>query len=242
MSSIQNRFIAYRQIVKNTHKAGLSPSYPQSELGPNSMSSIKTNKISSQRIKLEHALSDFGLYPRINYKGLLSSQELKRVEQNLRYYKRAELLTGVNWKLIAAVHYRESSFGQVTAKNSFQFDGVYKKLASNSIAQDAVTAAKILQQKAQSAVGRKLKPNEWMSEAARLALFYYNGPIYKKFTPPTEALYNQSPYVMNRWDEKHQHMKLYLGSNVSPQWGIDRRLGALRVAYELEQAFMEFKL
>ncbi len=167
----------------------------------------------------------------LNYKGLLSQKELDRVEKNYPVYKAAEMKTGINWKILAAVHYRESSLGKNTGAkgNEYQFDGAYKSRATGKFYEDTITAGKILQEKVKIAKLSPLLGDEFAGPKVQRALLGYNGLIYK--TP------EHSPYVMNQFDETHQNMKIYLGPNANPRWGVDHRLGAYTVIKELTRAF-----
>lgn len=169
---------------------------------------------------------------RLQYKGLLSEKELNQVEKNYPIYLAAQKKTGVNWKVIAAIHYRESSLG-LNPKgkgNEFQFDGVYKKLATGNLQKDAITAGKILQEKVAQAGLDPLTENLFAGEKVQEALFRYNGTLYKQA--------EKSPYVMNQFDTGHEDMKIFRGANVSPRWGVDARLGAYTVIRELTRAFI----
>lgn len=179
----------------------------------------------------------------LSYEGPLKEKELEAVEKNYPIYKEAERRTGVNWKIIAAVHYRESDFGlnKKAKGNEFQFDGVYKKLASGDLLKDAVSAGKILQEKIQIEGWVKktkvfldrmdrLTPHQTDGENVRQALFRYNGTIYK--TP------ENSPYVMNQLDEGHQGMS---NKYVKPGSArvTDPQMGALLVIRELGKVFVD---
>lgn len=168
---------------------------------------------------------------RLQYEGLLSGKELNQVEKNYPIYLEAQKQTGVNWKILAAIHYRESSLGlNPNAKgNEFQFDGAYKKLATGHLLKDAITAGKILQEKVAQAKLEPLSEGAFAGEKVQEALFRYNGTLYKQA--------EKSPYVMNQFDEAHESMKIFRGANVTPRWGVDARLGAYTVIRELTRAF-----
>jgi len=168
---------------------------------------------------------------RLEYQGLLNARELDRVERNYPVYKEAEQRTGVNWKILAAIHYRESSLGQDPRArgNEFQFDGSYRKLATGDLLRDAITAGRILQEKNRQAGNPPLSEGGFAGPKVQEALFRYNGTLYRR----AEA----SPYVMNQFDEAHSGMALYRGKNAQPSWGRDARLGAYTVIRELTRAF-----
>lgn len=169
---------------------------------------------------------------RLQYQGLLSAKQLDQVEKNYPVYKAAEDKTGVNWKIIAALHYRESSLGlDPNAKgNEFQFDGANRKFATGDFQKDAIHAGKIIQEKLRKAGLEALSEGGFAGEKVQEALFRYNGTLYK------EA--EKSPYVMNQFDETHENMRIFRGKNVLPAWGVDRRLGAYTVIRELTRAFI----
>ncbi len=173
-----------------------------------------------------------GGFRRLDYEGLLGKKDLNRIEKNYPLYKEAESKTGVNWKVLAAVHYRESSLGKdpFAKGNEFQFDGVYKKRASGNLLHDAITAGQILQEKNHRAKKSPLLADEFAGEKVKEALFRYNGTLYRSS--------EKSPYVMNQFDEKHSDMKIFRGKGVRPRWGNDSRLGSYTVIRELTRAFV----
>jgi len=194
-----------------------------------------------------------GAARRLDYQGPLSERELDRVQQLYPVYKQAEEKTQVNWKVLAGIHYRESSLGlDPQAKgNEFQFDGDLKNKANGDLLHDLVEAGNTLQTKAMnglySAKSKKflvsptdpLRPQESDGENVRTAAFLYNGPVYRTRAAAGAAAYDRSPYVLNRLDKSHWDMGLYRGKNAKPVWGTDRRLGVIPFARELEKAFME---
>ncbi len=178
----------------------------------------------------------------LEYKGLLSNNELDRIQKNYPAYKEAEQKADVNWRVLAAIHYRETNLSQhpLTKGNPFQFDGVYKSKVTGDLFKDAVTAGKILQAKTQIQSARyglekvaPLQASQTEGENLRQAVFRYNGPIYG--SP------EKSPYVMNGLDEKHQGMLIYRGRDVNPRWGVDHRPGIMALVKDLEVAFPEVK-
>lgn len=187
-----------------------------------------------KRIPENRRLLPDGGARRLDYQGLLSQKELDLIEKNYPVYKEAENRTGVNWKILAAIHYRESSLGRNSSSsakgNEFQFDGKYKRLASGNFLKDTVTAGKILQEKNSQTQKTPLSENEFAGGKVQEALFRYNGRVYKQA--------ERSPYVMNQFDENHQNMRIYLGPNTNPRWGVDHRLGAYTVIRELHRAFI----
>ncbi|MBF0493449.1 MAG: hypothetical protein HQM15_11820 [Deltaproteobacteria bacterium] len=174
----------------------------------------------------------------LDYQGLLQSKDLDLIQKNYPAYKQAEQKTDVNWRVLAAIHLRETNLSQAagTKHNPFQFDGIYKSKISGNLLQDAITAGNILQTKTQvenAHYGLKavdpLRAEQMDGENLRQAIFRYNGPIYG--SP------EKSPYVMNAWDEEHQAMPIYRGKAAVPHWGVDHRLGVMTTIRELNRAF-----
>ncbi len=196
--------------------------------------SLKSGKVLSEIEKTNtetYRLLPGGGSRQLDYQGLLSQKDLDRIEKNYPIYKEAEKKTGINWKLLAAVHYRESSLGQnPRAKgNEYQFSGANKNRVSGNLLEDTITAGKILQEKVKEAHMSPLEGDEFAGHKVQTALLGYNGRIYK--SP------EHSPYVMNQFDEEHQNMKIFLGKDAKPTWSMDHRLGAYTVIRELTKAF-----
>ncbi|GEM_PF-3285309 len=214
--------------------SGQAPSPLTPVLPPPSLPSLEKPKTPSYQILTGGLLRD------LNYKGEIRKADLDRIQKNYPAYKEAEVKTGVNWKILAAIHFRESSLGRTAKNNPFQFHGSLEKLATGNLLQDAISSGEILQKKSQ-VMSKKpglvrtapLKPDQVDGNNVRKAIFLYNGPIYK--TP------ENSPYVMNGLDEEHRNMKIYLGKESNPRWGMDQRLGVLAYARELGKVFGETK-
>jgi len=176
----------------------------------------------------------------LSYSGPLRPQDLDLIEKNYPSYREAQKQTGVNWRVLAAIHLRESDLSRhpLTHNNPFQLDGVYLGLQTGNLLKDTVTAGRILQAKTQTSNAHyhlqpveKLDPHQVEGKNLEQALFRYNGPIYG--TP------EKSPYVMNGYDKAHENMKIYRGKTAHPQWGVDHRLGVLTTVRELVKAFPE---
>ncbi len=203
----------------------------------------KTSRVSLKKIEKpqEIKLRAFagGGIRNLKYQGSLSEKQLDRIEELYPFYKQAEKMTQVNWKILAGIHYRESSHGlDPKAKgNQFQFDGDLKSKATGNLLSDLIQTGKILQSKAKAAKMNPLFPNQFHTENVAQALFGYNGKIYRRFVSSNQPSYDRSPYVLNQIDSKHIEMPIYLGKNAHPQWSIDHRLGVITFANELEKAF-----
>lgn len=234
----QNRYVKERE----EREATRMHSIPQGEVvvsktpSEGSKKPETSNPVSLQPVEKKQAdhLNPLpgGGFRRLDYEGILSRKDLNLIEKNYPIYKEAERKTGINWKVLAAVHYRESSLGKnsLAKGNEFQFDGDYKKLATGHLLKDAITAGKILQEKNSHTQKTPLLGDEFAGEKVKEAMFRYNGRVYKQS--------DHSPYVMNQFDDQHHNMKLFLGRDATPKWGTDRRLGAYTVIRELTRAFV----
>lgn len=202
------------------------------------VSFISLKKIEkSQEIKLR--LFAGGGIRNLKYTGALSENQIDRIEKLYPFYKQAEKLTQVNWKILAGIHYRESSLGlDPKAKNNqFQFDGDLKSKATGNLLSDLIQTGKILQSKAKEAKMPPLLSDQFNTENVAQAVFSYNGKIYKHFASPDRPSYDRSPYLLNRIDSKHFDMPIYLGKKARLHWSVDHRLGVITFANELEKAF-----
>ncbi len=229
----ENRYLRERN-ERNIHfkKEGAMPlpKKPQVECPDPKDSGQSLSQLEKRNEEIYRPLPGGGAR-RLDYEGLLSQKELDRIEKNYPVYKEAEIKTGINWKILAAVHYRESSLGKnaLAKGNEYQFDGGYKSRTTGKFYEDTLTAGKILQEKVKEAKLPSLVGDEFAGDKVQRALLGYNGLIYK--TP------ENSPYVMNQFDEAHQDMKIYRGAHANPRWGVEHRLGAYTVIRELTRAF-----
>jgi hypothetical protein len=181
-----------------------------------------------------------GGWRNLEYKGPLENY-LERIEQNYPLYREAERRTGVNWKILAAVHYRESDLGMNKAArgNEFQFSGSYRKRATGDLLHDAVEAGNILQEKALRGGIWPLLPDQSDGEGVRIALFRYNGTGYRRLRAPGAPVYDRSPYVMNQIDDRHRDMRKYRFDHEPHPSGVDRQWGAVFFIRELAKAFVD---
>jgi lysozyme family protein len=182
-----------------------------------------------------------GVWRNLDYSGPLTKEEVDQVQRNYPLYKEAEGITGVNWKVIAAVHYRESDLGMNKAAqgNEFQFSGSLKKRATGDLLHDALETGNILQEKALRGGIWPLLPDQSDGEGVRIALFQYNGTGYRKLRTPGAPIYDQSPYVMNQIDDQHRDMKKYRFDHEPIPTGTDKQMGAVPFIREMAKAFFD---
>lgn len=152
----------------------------------------------------------------------LSALDHRNIDRNKPLYKRAEALTGVPWRLIAAIHYRENGLRHQVGRpgSCMQFDPPLTAKQERAFAERCgikpmqtaadpgfafICAALFLQDKMKAHGHEPLTPGAGL-RFQWLAAFYYNGTGYG--TP------EKSPYVSN-----------------DPQGGVQLRItGTLRTA------------
>lgn len=177
------------------------------------------------------AVHENGLIQRLNYKGKLSGRELRKIIENYPIYKEAANDADIPWQMLAAIHYRESSLSTKSRAHGgpFQFDPpLYQGEEDFTIG--ARLAARFLQNKS----SYRLNPNTENINIIKDTFWGYNGRAYGSS--------NNSPYVMNQFDNSHQNMRIR--GTVIDQRGqrfrvnsIDKRLGAFTFYCELKKAF-----
>lgn len=181
----------------------------------------------------------------------LSDAQLERIRQVKHVFEKVEKLTRVPWQAIAAVWYRES-FSVTPPKTPggpFQFDPVlqpatirnllkffthlpaheiehYARKGVNDFETGALCAACWLRLKTKPIITPTVS-----DDVIKDALYGYNGRAYGSA--------NNSPYVMNGFDEKHMDMMLR-GTIPDGKGGrkrieiIDKRPGAFTVYKQLK--------
>ena len=166
----------------------------------------------------------------VNY---LDGRDLRALaEANMDRYKAAEAATGVMWQVVAAIHYREASmdpalsiFNGAPLGSGTNVDG--KEVVSDPN-QDAVNAAKTFVELADSVYGIKISQGASISteQWGQAFLAYNRGYLYKQ----NGKTYDQSPYVMNGYDDDHMDMS-WVGKPADPAIsGVDgNKAGALAV-------------
>ena len=133
-----------------------------------------------------------------------------KAEANMERYKYAEQETGIPWAAIAALHWREAgmaSDASISNGQKLTADGsCYTNVDGISICgdakQDAVEAAKHLISNAKGIYDVELTANSPLEDWANAFLAYNRGAMYKV----AGATYDESPYVMNGFDENHLNM------------------------------------
>lgn len=178
----------------------------------------------------------------------------KAVSDNKFFYATVSSQTGVPWELLAAIHYRETSFSHTNPSNGqgiFQFvNGAGGPYPAGSVSDDEfVRQLKFMAQKIQSDyvyrsglsyAKRPLTQNE--SEASRIqdVLFSYNGrssqyanEAAKYGFSSSVQPYEGSPYVMNMFDCARARMGL-ITQDYGPVDGVDTRYGAFTLFARLK--------
>lgn len=176
----------------------------------------------------------------------LSSSITNSVNANKADYVSVMNSTGVPWEMLAAIHYRETSFSRTNPSNGqgiFQFaggeggpypagpvsDAEFRrqlKFMANKLQSDYVWRGSISRER------RTLKPNEQDTVLVKDTLFSYNGraTVYanqaaKYGYSSSQQPYEGSPYVMNRFDCKRARMGIITRDYGSLD-GTDTRYGA----------------
>lgn len=149
-----------------------------------------------------------------------SLQEFRRntrlwqaMNQNMATYKAAAAENGVPWEMIAALHYREHTFGRSdpNGEGPFQLTTYYNQIQSGNpptykgkpvtmaeirdFGTSARLAADILKQK--TGGGLSASPSD---ATVKDAFWGYNGRAYGSA--------DRSPYVMNNFDDQHKRMRI----------------------------------
>jgi hypothetical protein len=121
--------------------------------------------------------------------GKMSQADLSRIEQNKSVYQQAAKTANIDWEMLAAIHYRESSNSPDRSLMSGEIIGTKNPdngKTYNTLYDSAVAAAKSLD-----------------SNTIKLAFLGHNrGNMYKNGGCDVD----QSPYVMNQFDEAHKNM------------------------------------
>lgn len=162
----------------------------------------------------------------------LNDSHVTLINANMQYYKAAEILTGVPWEMLAAIHFKETG-NDPTHPNPYQITG----WGGGTFSDATLAAANILQQKALIppwAGAATSLPTGWedpsgplsadmnwkeklMQQRIKNAFWGYNGradymrdmAVEYGFDRIMEG-YEGSAYVMNNWDEARNPMQLIL--------------------------------
>lgn len=146
---------------------------------------------------------------------LLDSQNVKSlVQKNMDRYTYASQQTGIPWQVIAAIHYREAMLDPTKSLEdgeSLPSSGTKTSVDGQPISSDANEDAKNAAQHLIDMTKMVYKIDFSMKDKISAAstddwgkafLAYGRGFIYKR----AGATYNQSPYIMNYYDENHLSM------------------------------------
>ncbi len=188
----------------------------------------------------------------------VNDAHVAQINANISTYKAVEILTGVPWEVLAAIHFKETGLDP-SHPNPFQITG----WAGGSFSDNAIAAANLLQAKAQEPpwsgvpgitaplagfedpAGPLSADMDWqanlMQRRIKNAMWGYNGRY--QFTRDIAAElgfdatmegYEGSGYVMNNWDEPRQGMEFYAVAGEPPVILVDD--GAWKVFVLLKAA------
>lgn len=154
----------------------------------------------------------------VDYKNreVFSEADLKAIQENSSFYKKAADKVGIPWEMIAVVHKRESNLGRYNPENGqgvYQFvnknGGPYPEgpVSNEEFQRQTDLAAEFLLGKAQGG-GRAEKLKSGDDDAVKYTFFAYNG-IAEVYIEQGRRLGfsgaengEGSPYVMNQADAK----------------------------------------
>ena len=187
----------------------------------------------------------------------ISADIINAINRNKPDYIAVMDVTSVPWEMLAAIHYRETSFSRSNPNNGygiFQFtpppesyppgpvsDGEFRrqlKYMADRLQNDYVWRNSL--NPAQNLQTRKLTANETDINLIKNTLYSYNGraTVYSQqatnlgFSQPFEG----SPYVMNRYDCQRARMGL-ITKDYGTIDGIDTRYGAFTLYSRLKGIF-----
>ena len=130
----------------------------------------------------------------------------EKAEKNKDAYQKGADAQGIPWQALAAIHWREARMDP----NSSIADGeplgtgtsVDGAAIGSTLGEDAVIAAGNLVSMAKSVYNITLSSSSSLEDFANAFLAYNRGYMYKCHN----ATYDQSPYVMNMYDNNHMNM------------------------------------
>lgn len=143
-----------------------------------------------------------------NFDQILTDSQINLLLENRRFYEEAERLHNVPWKILAAIHYRETKlrrYGPDNGDGPYQIwgrnypIGFYTDSQFQTVTNDAAAFIK------EKAGGRDLYTSH---NNVKYVLFAYNGRSSEYIQQALDLGYGQeaanrgegSPYVMNRYD------------------------------------------
>lgn len=176
------------------------------------------------------------------YEVFLNNQKLMdRLKQNRPVYEEAAEKTGVDWKIIAAIHYREAKMNPAHSTVSGETLGsknLDTNKSYNSLLESAIETGNIFKENLGFAYGRKYSLDE---ETLKRGFIAYNrGGSYAVNNLAPE----DSPYVMNFYNEKYDNM-VWPDSKVEPENlrdQINLMYGARTIYEILDQAESEGRI
>jgi len=192
--------------------------------------------------------SDQGLpSPTIDYLDALGIQAKANLPENKERYLYAESVTGLKWQVLAALHYRSAIMDpkkgimdNATFATTTKVEG---QAASKEAQDDALAAANELITLAQevysinvTASADTLKIEQW----GNAFLAFYAGLLYQQ----AGKTYDQSPFVMNGFDDQHLGMSwLGISAGLDPTHTAGKkdpnRAGALSILAYLDGVKVE---
>ena len=171
-----------------------------------------------------------GNLPAETIKRLDSDKVKELAEQNKERYTYAEEKSGVPWQVLAGVHYREARMDPTKSLSDGSKLGTGVNVDGINVVadakEDAANMAELFKSMAQYVYkidinkdsAKTLTTEQW----GQAYLAYNRGVLYKD----KGRTYDQSPYVMNGFDEKHMNMSWIDADTVR---GVDGNIGALSV-------------
>lgn len=204
--------------------------------------SVEKPKTSISRSVTSENLKDIkGLSQKV-YEAFLQNENYRDwLKQNKPVYKKAEEKTGVDWKIIAAIHYREAGLNPQRSSVSGEMLGEInpdQHKRYSSLEESTQETAKFFKEKLLSVYECKYSLDDETLKKGFLA--YNRGKGYKALYVSPES----SPYVMNFYNKAYENMhwpKIPAEpSNIRGK--SDSQLGAFTVYKILERAEKEGKI
>jgi len=207
---------------------------------------IKPEELKESLVKKEETYNPEAKVEKLSqkaYEVFLTNQELmRRLEQNRLIYEEAAKKTGVDWKIIAAIHYREagmsSSHSTVSGEKLGHENPDNKKMTCHSLLESAIETGNIFKRNLQFAYKREYSLDQETLERGFLA--YNRGGSYaaRNVSP------DKSPYVLNFYNENYDNM-VWPDSEAEPtnlRGQVNQMYGAFTVYKILEQAEVEGRI
>jgi len=233
-------FTGYRVFATKSEKPEIKKVKPEHSISrivkPEELK--KKDQIKQEKKK---PISSEMLSPKTYEAFLANSTLMERLKENRDIYERAAEETGVDWKIIAAIHYREAELNLVHSTVSGEKLGTKNPDTHKvyySLLESAIETGKIFKENLNFAYRRKYSLDEETLKRGFLAYNRGRNYVVNNLGP------ENSPYVMNFYNEKYNQM-YWPDSEAEPknQRGrSDNNYGALTVYKILEQAESEGRL